>query len=43
MAFLVQHDHGYESETHIGRYIEETMVNAFIGFDARYRKLEGMR
>jgi len=34
-------DHGYESETHIGRYIGRNQwFMPFIGFDARYRKLE---
>lgn len=35
------HDkHGYESETHIGRYIGEMQwLMPFIGFDWRYRKL----
>ena len=33
-------DHGYESETHIGRYIGGNQwFMPFIGFDARYRKL----
>ncbi|SHL35767.1 copper-resistance protein, CopA family [Flavobacterium flevense] len=33
--------HGYESETHIGRYIGRNQwLMPFIGFDARYRKLE---
>ena len=33
--------HGYESETHIGRYIGRNQwFMPFIGFDARYRKLE---
>jgi CopA family copper-resistance protein len=33
-------DHGYESETHIGRYIGRNQwFMPFIGFDARYRKL----
>jgi len=32
--------HGYESETHIGRYIGRNQwFMPFIGFDARYRKL----
>ncbi|GIZ10349.1 multicopper oxidase domain-containing protein [Flavobacterium sp. UMI-01] len=32
--------HGYESETHIGRYIGRNQwLMPFIGFDARYRKL----
>lgn len=32
--------HGYESETHIGRYIGRNQwFMTFIGFDARYRKL----
>ena len=34
-------DHGYESETHIGRYIGRNQwLMPFIGFDARYRKLD---
>ncbi|CAM3711637.1 multicopper oxidase domain-containing protein [Flavobacterium gelidilacus] len=34
-------DHGYESETHIGRYIGRNQwFMPFIGFDARYRKLD---
>jgi len=39
---LGYHDeHGYESETHIGRYIGRNQwFMPFIGFDARYRKLE---
>lgn len=33
--------HGYESETHIGRYFGRNQwLMPFIGFDARYRKLE---
>ncbi len=33
-------DHGYESETHIGRYIGKNQwFMPFVGFDARYRKL----
>ena len=38
---LGYHDeHGYESETHIGRYIGRNQwFMPFIGFDARYRKL----
>ena len=33
-------DHGYESETHIGRYIGRNQwFMPFVGFDARYRKL----
>jgi len=33
--------HGYESETHIGRYIGRNQwLMPFIGFDARYRKLD---
>jgi CopA family copper-resistance protein len=33
--------HGYESETHIGRYIGRMQwFMPFIGFDARYRKLD---
>ncbi|WP_278034846.1 multicopper oxidase domain-containing protein [Flavobacterium nitratireducens] len=33
--------HGYETETHIGRYIGRNQwLMPFIGFDARYRKLE---
>ena len=33
--------HGYESETHIGRYIGRNQwFMPFIGFDARYRKLD---
>ena len=32
--------HGYESETHIGRYIGKMQwLMPFVGFDARYRKL----
>ncbi len=39
---LGYHDeHGYESETHIGRYIGRMQwFMPFIGFDARYRKLD---
>ncbi|MDD2986787.1 multicopper oxidase domain-containing protein [Flavobacterium sp.] len=39
---LGYHDeHGYESETHIGRYIGRNQwFMPFIGLDARYRKLE---
>ena len=34
-------EHGYESETHIGRYIGKNQwFMPFIGFDARYRKLD---
>ncbi|MFT5252618.1 MAG: CopA family copper-resistance protein [Flavobacteriales bacterium] len=34
-------ENGYESETHIGRYIGRNQwLMPFIGFDARYRKLE---
>ncbi len=34
--------HGYETETHIGRYIGSMQwLMPFIGFDWRYRKLEG--
>ena len=34
-------DHGYESETHIGRYIGRNQwFMPFVGFDARYRKLD---
>ena len=34
--------HGYETETHIGRYIGKMQwFMPFIGFDWRYRKLEG--
>ncbi|WP_339839100.1 multicopper oxidase domain-containing protein [uncultured Flavobacterium sp.] len=34
-------DHGYESETHVGRYIGRNQwFMPFIGFDARYRKLD---
>lgn len=38
---LGYHDeHGYESETHIGRYIGRNQwFMPFVGFDARYRKL----
>ena len=38
---LGYHDeHGYESETHIGRYIGKNQwFMPFVGFDARYRKL----
>ena len=33
-------DHGYESETHSGRYIGKNQwFMPFVGFDARYRKL----
>ena len=33
--------HGYESETHIGRYIGKMQwIMPFIGFDWRYRKME---
>ena len=33
--------HGYESETHIGRYIGKMQwIMPFIGFDWRYRKLD---
>jgi hypothetical protein len=33
--------HGYETETHIGRYIGEMQwLMPFIGFDWRYRKME---
>ncbi|WP_418264807.1 multicopper oxidase domain-containing protein [Flavobacterium faecale] len=36
-----QDHHGYESETHIGRYIGRNQwFMPFIGLDARYRKLE---
>ncbi len=40
---LGYHDrHGYETETHIGRYIGKMQwLMPFIGFDWRYRKLEG--
>ena len=40
---LGYHDfHGYETETHIGRYIGKMQwFMPFIGFDWRYRKLEG--
>ena len=32
--------HGYETETHIGRYIGKMQwIMPFIGFDARYRKM----
>ncbi|MDO6604479.1 multicopper oxidase family protein [Arenibacter palladensis] len=35
-------DHGYESETHIGRYIGKNQwFMPFVGFDWRYRKTEG--
>ncbi|WP_026978373.1 multicopper oxidase domain-containing protein [Flavobacterium tegetincola] len=39
---LGYHDaHGYESETHIGRYIGRNQwFMPFVGFDVRYRKLE---
>jgi len=34
-------EHGYESETHVGRYIGRNQwFMPFIGFDVRYRKLE---
>jgi CopA family copper-resistance protein len=33
-------EHGYESETHVGRYIGRNQwLMPFVGFDARYRKL----
>jgi len=36
-------DHGYESETHIGRYIGKNQwFMPFVGFDWRYRKTEGI-
>ena len=37
---LGYHDrHGYESETHVGRYIDKNQwLMTFIGFDCRYRK-----
>jgi hypothetical protein len=40
---LGYHDaHGYETETHIGRYLGKMQwFMPFIGFDWRYRKLEG--
>ncbi len=40
---LGYHDiHGYETETHIGRYIGKMQwLMPFIGFDWRYRKLDG--
>ena len=40
---LGYHDgHGYESETHIGRYIGKNQwFMPFVGFDWRYRKSEG--
>ena len=40
---LGYHDfHGYETETHIGRYIGKMQwFMPFIGFDWRYRKLDG--
>ena len=35
--------HGYETETHIGRYIGKMQwLMPFIGFDWRYRKMDGM-
>jgi CopA family copper-resistance protein len=39
---LGHHDrHGYETETHLGRYIGKMQwIMPFIGFDWRYRKLE---
>lgn len=39
---LGYHDeHGYESETHVGRYIGKNQwFMPFVGFDARYRKLD---
>jgi len=39
---LGYHDmHGYETETHIGRYIRKMQwLMPFVGFDWRYRKLE---
>ena len=34
-------DHGYETETHIGRYIGKMQwLMPFVGFDWRYRKME---
>jgi CopA family copper-resistance protein len=34
-------EHGYESETHIGRYIGKNQwFMPFVGFDVRYRKLD---
>ncbi|SHF77414.1 Multicopper oxidase with three cupredoxin domains (includes cell division protein FtsP and spore coat protein CotA) [Arenibacter palladensis] len=36
-------DHGYESETHIGRYIGKNQwFMPFVGFDWRYRKTDGI-
>ena len=36
-------DHGYESETHIGRYIGKSQwFMPFVGFDWRYRKTDGI-
>ncbi len=39
---LGHHDrHGYETETHIGRYLDKMQwIMPFIGFDWRYRKLK---
>ena len=39
---LGYHDrHGYESETHVGRYIDKNQwLMTFIGFDWRYRKID---
>ncbi|MBK9993523.1 MAG: hypothetical protein IPP01_05915 [Saprospiraceae bacterium] len=39
---LGYHDeHGYETETHIGRYIGKMQwLMPFVGFDWRYRKME---
>ena len=35
--------HGYETETHIGRYIGKMQwIMPFIGFDWRYRKMDGL-
>ncbi len=33
-------EHGYESETHLGRYFgRNQFLNAYVGFDYRYRKM----
>lgn len=41
---LGYHDrHGYETETHIGRYIGRNQwLMPFVGFDWRYRKMDGI-
>jgi hypothetical protein len=44
MAFGLSNDmHGYETETILDAYIGKSMVNAFVGFDWRYRKLDIMK